>query len=58
MPPVGPIIGKHGYGNHAPPIPDPLPMPDPAALGSLLAAVFAPVPSKRRVMLRLRPGPC
>jgi hypothetical protein len=36
----------------------PLPMPDPAALGPLLAAVFGPVPSKRRVMLRLRPGPC
>jgi hypothetical protein len=32
-----------------------LPMPDPAALGPLLAALLAPDPSKRRVMLRPRP---
>jgi hypothetical protein len=30
-------------------------MPDPAALGPLLAALLAPDPSKRRVMLRPRP---
>ena len=30
-------------------------MLDPAALGPLLAAVFGPAPSKRRVMLRPRP---
>ena len=30
-------------------------MPDPAALGPLLAAVFGLGPSKRRVMLRPRP---
>jgi len=32
-----------------------LPMPDPAALGPLLAALLTPDPSKRRVMLRPRP---
>jgi hypothetical protein len=30
-------------------------MPAPAALGPLLAAVFGPAPSKRRVVLRPRP---
>jgi hypothetical protein len=30
-------------------------MPNPAALGPLLAAVFGPAPSKRRVVLRPRP---
>ena len=35
--------------------PLPLTMPDPAAFGPLLAAVFGPAPSKRRVMLRPRP---
>ena len=33
----------------------PLTMPNPAALGPLLAAVFGPAPSKRRVVLRPRP---
>jgi hypothetical protein len=32
-----------------------LPMPAPAPLGPLLAAVFGPAPSKRPVMLRPRP---
>ena len=27
MPPIGPIIGRHGYRIHAPPIPDPAPTP-------------------------------
>ena len=51
---------KHCLSGACPPLgtlmgPFALPMPDPAAFGPLLAALFGPTPSKSPVMLRPRP---
>jgi hypothetical protein len=47
FPPLGTLLG-----------PFTLAMPDPAAFGPLLAVVFGPAPSKRRVVLRLGRRTC